>query len=74
LLNNTTVSFTEITATLKPWLMFRSVALMVLLTGHVAFAINFFWTAWGALTKSGTPATFRNPAPLAGATSTEVHA
>ncbi|MBA4138407.1 MAG: hypothetical protein C0518_13945 [Opitutus sp.] len=68
LLNNTTVPFSEITAALKPWLMFRSVAFMVLLTGHLAFAINFFWTAFGAVTSTGARAEFRNPPALAGAT------
>lgn len=58
---NGTVAFSEITTALKPWLMARSVALMVLLVGHLAFVLNFFWTAAGALTKTGAPATFRNP-------------
>jgi cytochrome c oxidase cbb3-type subunit I len=73
MLNDATVPFGDITAALKPWLMFRSVALMVLLTGHLAFALNFFWTAWGALSQRGTPAVFRQPAPLADATA-EGHA
>jgi len=54
--------FSAITAALKPWLMLRSIALMVLVIGHFAFVLNFVWTAWGALTRSGVPATFR-PAP-----------
>jgi hypothetical protein len=62
------VPFSDITAALKPWLMFRSVAFMVLLTGHLAFAINFFWTAFGAVTATGTRAVFRNPRARAGAT------
>lgn len=65
---NSTVAFGEITAALKPWLMFRSVALMVLLTGHLAFAINFFWTAWNAVTAGGVKAQFAHPPALAGAT------
>ncbi len=68
MLNDATVPFGDITTALKPWFLFRSVALMVLLTGHLAFALNFFWTAWGALSQSGTPATFRQPPALAGAT------
>ncbi|MBA3848759.1 MAG: hypothetical protein C0502_02030 [Opitutus sp.] len=67
LLNTTTVGFGEITAALKPWLMLRSVGFMILLTGHLAFAINFFWTACGALTRTGTVAAFRNPPAMAGA-------
>jgi cytochrome c oxidase cbb3-type subunit 1 len=73
LLNTTTVGFGEITAALKPWLLLRSVAFMILLTGHLAFAINFFWTAFGAVTQTGARATFRNPPALAGATA-EGHA
>ncbi len=73
LLNATTVPYAEIAAALKPWLVLRSVALMVLLTGHVAFALNFFWTAFGALTRTGARAEFRAPPALAGATS-EGHA
>lgn len=68
LLNQSTVPFGEITAALKPWLLFRSVAFMTLLAGHAAFAINFFWTAWGALSRTGTPAAFRNPPAIAGST------
>lgn len=73
LLNQTTVPFSEITAALKPWLTARSLALMVLLTGHLAFAINFFWTAYGAVTATGPRAAFRNPPALA-ATTAEGHA
>jgi len=73
LLNQTTVPFTEITAALKPWLVLRSVALMVLLTGHLAFALNFFWTAWNAVTFGGVKAQFRNP-PAMAATTAEGHA
>ena len=73
LLNRTTAPFGEIVAALKPWLLFRSVALMVLLGGHVAFALNFFWTVFGAVTKTGTPATFRNP-PALTAPTVEGHA
>ncbi len=68
MLNASTAPYAEIAAALKPWLVLRSVALMVLLTGHVAFALNFFWTAFGALTQTGARAEFRAPPALAGAT------
>lgn len=58
---NSNVPFADITAALKPWLMFRSVSLMVLLAGHVAFAINFFWTAFNSVLATGPQAEFANP-------------
>lgn len=73
LLNQTTVAFGEVTSALKPWLLLRSFGLMVLLFGHVAFALNFFWTAWNALLSGGVKAEFRNPPALAGSTA-EGHA
>lgn len=68
LLNASTAPFAEIAAALRPWLVLRSVALMVLLTGHLAFALNFCWTACGALTRKGARAEFRAPPALADAT------
>ncbi|MDP2137920.1 MAG: cbb3-type cytochrome c oxidase subunit I [Candidatus Didemnitutus sp.] len=67
LLNATTASFGEINTALKPWLMFRSVGLMILLTGHLAFVINCLWTLGVALIGTGAPAVFRNPPAIAGA-------
>jgi cytochrome c oxidase cbb3-type subunit 1 len=71
---NGNVAFAEITAALKPWLMLRSVALMALLAGHVAFAINFFWTAWNALTQGGVPAVIANPPAMSAAATEGQHA
>lgn len=64
---NENVPFGDISAMLKPWLAFRTVAFMVLLTGHVAFAINFFWTAFNTVCASGPAAEFPNPPAMSNA-------
>jgi cytochrome c oxidase cbb3-type subunit 1 len=71
---NSTVPFADITAALKPWLMFRSLALMLLLTGHVAFLINFLWTSWNALSQTGVPAVIANPPAMSAPASEGQHA
>lgn len=68
---NTNVPFADITAMLKPWLAFRTVALMALLVGHVAFAINFFWTAFNSVIETGPKAEFTNPPAMAATTASE---
>ena len=45
MLNDAAVPFADITKTLIPWLTFRSVALILISIGHVAFLINFAWIA-----------------------------
>lgn len=43
LLAKAEVPFAEVSAALVPWLGARSIALMLLAIGHVAFAVNFAW-------------------------------
>ncbi len=43
LLNDPAVPFPDIAQALAPWLAARSVALMLLLVGHLAFLPNLFW-------------------------------
>lgn len=43
LLNDPTVAFGDVTTALAPWLAARTVALMLLAVGHLAFALNFGW-------------------------------
>lgn len=43
LLNDPAVAFGDITKAIAPWLAARSVALMLLAVGHVAFALNLLW-------------------------------
>ncbi|WP_415908438.1 cbb3-type cytochrome c oxidase subunit I [Oleiharenicola sp. Vm1] len=71
---NSNVPFADITAALKPWLAFRTVALMVLLVGHVAFALNFFWTAFNTVLATGPKAEFANPPAMATTASEGQHA
>ena len=64
LLNDAAVPFSEITKSLTFWFTYRSVGLMLLLVGHVAFLINFFWIACPFSSRSTTPAQFQNPPDL----------
>lgn len=64
LLNDASVAFPAITQTLIPWLTFRSVALMLLSIGHVAFLINFVWIACPINSRSTAAATIENPPEL----------
>ena len=43
---------------------FRTVGLMLLLVGHVAFLINFVWIACPFFSQGTSPAQFRNPPAL----------
>ncbi len=61
LLNAGTTSFGDITAALKPWLAARSIAFIVLLVGHLAFAINCAWTVLASCCGKTSPAAFSNP-------------
>lgn len=76
LLNNATIPFADITKMLTFWFTLRSVGLMLLLVGHVAFLINFFWIACPLFAQGGTPAQFQNPPDLGlpKAPATEGHA
>ena len=70
LLNDAAVPFADITRALAGWHTFTSVALGILLVGHLAFLINFVWIAC-PFNSQGTPlAIFRAPPNL----STESHA
>lgn len=43
MLNDSSVPFGDITKALIPWLTARSLGLMLMMLGHLAFAINFAW-------------------------------
>ena len=65
LLHDPAVPFAEITKALAGWHTFHSVSLGVLLVGHLAFLINFFWLAC-PFNSQGTPlAQINNPPALA---------
>ena len=42
-MNDATVPFLEVVQAMLPWLKIRSIGVVFLTMGHVAFAINFFW-------------------------------
>jgi len=63
-LNDASVPFAAITQTLIPWLTFRSVGLMLLAIGHVAFLINFVWIACPINSQSTAAALIENPPEL----------
>lgn len=71
---NSNAPFAEITALLKPWLVFRTVSLLALLVGHLAFALNFFWTAFNTVLATGPKAEFANPPAMAATASEGQHA
>ena len=64
LLNTAAVPFADITKTMTFWFTYRSVGLMLLLVGHVAFLINFIWIACPVFSQGVTPAQFQNPPAL----------
>ncbi|NQY33056.1 MAG: cbb3-type cytochrome c oxidase subunit I [Coraliomargarita sp.] len=47
-MNNAEIPFLEIVQNTMPWLKARSVSGVLLLVGHVAFAVNFFWMLFAA--------------------------
>ena len=61
MLNDASIPFVTLTNALTPWLTFRSVALMLLSVGHVAFLINFVWIACPVNSQSTAAATIENP-------------
>ena len=65
MLNDATVPFADITKTLIPWLTFRSVALILLSIGHVAFLINFVWIARPVCPSCAAAAIANPPEPEA---------
>ncbi len=60
-LNLSDVNFATITNEITPWLTYRSVALMLLSIGHLAFLINFVWIACPCCSPCTTAATIKNP-------------
>lgn len=42
-MNDAAVPFIDVVQTMLPWLKIRSIGVVCLAIGHVAFAINFFW-------------------------------
>lgn len=66
LLNDPAVAFGDITKALLPWFTAQSVALMVLLVGHLALAVNFFLLVKQEFLPAGAkPASFTVPPALA---------
>ena len=67
LLNNATLPFADVVRQMTPWFVTRSIALMLLLTGHAAFVVNFGWMCFGTaagmvgLAGSEEQATFTPP-------------
>lgn len=64
LLNDAAVPFADITKALSFWFAYRTVALAVLLLGHLAFLINFVGMACPFNSHGNAPATFRTPPEL----------
>jgi cytochrome c oxidase cbb3-type subunit 1 len=73
LLHDVAVPFAEITKALAGWHTFHSVSLGVLLVGHLAFLINFFWLAC-PINSQGTPLAQINPPPALALAAKEGHA
>jgi len=63
LLGAAATPFADVLKGITPWLVLHSTALIVLLTGHMAFVINYAWMALAAVAcpKSAEPAAFANP-------------
>ena len=76
MLNDAKVPFGEITQALTFWFTFRSVGLVLLLIGHIAFFINFVWLACPISSADTASVQFRNPPDLklSPAAGTEGHA
>lgn len=64
MLNDAAVPFGAITQSLTFWFTFRSIGLILLLVGHVAFLINFAWIACPIGSKDTAPVQFPNPPAL----------
>ena len=64
MLNNAAVPFGDITKAMLPWFTARSVGLMLLAVGHLAFLVNFVWSVCPLCSKDVAPAEFRNPPAL----------
>ncbi|OHE89388.1 MAG: hypothetical protein A3G75_16170 [Verrucomicrobia bacterium RIFCSPLOWO2_12_FULL_64_8] len=61
-INDAGVAFLEVVARVKPWLFVRSVAVLLLAIGHLAFLMNVVWLLGAHFVVAlGTPAVFRPP-------------
>ncbi|ADE53054.1 cbb3-type cytochrome c oxidase subunit I [Coraliomargarita akajimensis] len=47
-MNNAEISFLETVQNTMPWLKARSISGLMIMVGHIAFAINFFWMLFAA--------------------------
>lgn len=65
MLNDASVPFGDIGAMLTFWFTFRSVGLIILLVGQVAFLINFAWIACPVSSNCTSPAQINPPPDLA---------
>jgi cytochrome c oxidase cbb3-type subunit 1 len=73
LLANPAVPFADVTAALAPWHAATSVALGLLLVGHIAFCINFAWIAC-PVNSRGTAGAEIAPPPAMSLATKEGHA
>ncbi len=73
LLNNQAVPFADITKTMMPWFTARSVGLMLLAVGHLAFLVNFLWSVCPFCSADEASAEIRTP-PAMNLASKEGHA
>jgi cytochrome c oxidase cbb3-type subunit 1 len=64
MLNDAKVAFSDITKAMQPWFLFRTIVLMLLTLGHVAFAINFVWVACPFSSSSTPEAVISTPPAL----------
>jgi cytochrome c oxidase cbb3-type subunit 1 len=67
------VPFADVTAALAPWHAATSVALGLLLIGHIAFCINFAWIAC-PVNSRGTAGAEIAPPPAMSLATKEGHA
>ncbi|MBI3884813.1 MAG: cbb3-type cytochrome c oxidase subunit I [Opitutae bacterium] len=61
LLNDPAVPFADLTKAMLPWFTARSVALMLLAVGHLAFFVNFCWSVCPFGSAAEAPAEFHLP-------------
>ena len=64
MLNNAAVPFGDITKAMLPWFTTRSVGLMLLAVGHLAFLVNFVGSICPFYAADSAPAEFLNPPAL----------
>ena len=64
MLGNAALPFADITKAMMPWFTARSVGLMLLAVGHLAFLVNFCWSICPFCAEDEAPADFRTPPDL----------